>query len=610
MTVQQSHQHTLSSIGGDCGGVGQLKSCLRRGNFSRGRGAVGLDSVTEGARNIATKTTKKTAKAPGGSILHPSSAAIALTREELIQRKQRWQQRQQTKQQQHHKQQNQCRQQQQKQHSQQQRRAEEESSARSAASAPTSQSATPPQSAPLVADSARSATSATSATTTTSRTNTRGGSRSFTTRVVNMTGTTKSGEEDENDERQFMRISKILLAQHTTGRYADAEATQRLLHKHLPRPEQRMRFRRSLQRNVAYLPTFPEPNEHPSLAMTRYAEKVFGPLLTQEMTRKSTPGGERSSSNDNTYEVARHVPPMRDRAQRYPQMFHSQEINATLHPTATNSGHNPLQQLPSLAPLNSPDATSTGPSQPVARYDGPMFPAPPPQRPSSTANTTNTTNIPLQRTSVLLTDQNLPPPVPVRLSPIGSSSANNRTSYADVTSSTGQLGTTSALLPTPIRHPPVYLAPPPIDTSRNINRNSDFNLTPAGQQKTVARLQASTMQSLSIPVQHPQVWMLSPPINNSSSYNKNNHNCPSSTTKQASNTSIHATATTSSPSPLSPPVDPAVAAPQAISSSANSDLSMHHVQSSLFNFTSSTTGTEYEHISHANEHRDQTGTGR
>ncbi len=38
---------------------------------------------------------------------------------------------------------------------------------------------------------------------------------------------------------------------------------------------------------------FPESNEHPSLAMTRYIEKMFESLLVREIKRHITGGGEK-----------------------------------------------------------------------------------------------------------------------------------------------------------------------------------------------------------------------------------------------------------------------------------------------------------------------------
>lgn len=55
-----------------------------------------------------------------------------------------------------------------------------------------------------------------------------------------------------------------------------------------------MAYHNNLNRNVAYLPMFPDPNEHLSFAMTRHAEKIFGQLLAKEV--KSVAGGSAASS--------------------------------------------------------------------------------------------------------------------------------------------------------------------------------------------------------------------------------------------------------------------------------------------------------------------------
>jgi hypothetical protein len=91
----------------------------------------------------------------------------------------------------------------------------------------------------------------------------------------------------EDSERQFMRVTKSLVNRHMASISGNIPLSAiELLHRELPNFEQRMRYQNNLTRNVVYLPMFPDPNEHPSFAMTRYAEKIFGPILAREV--KST----------------------------------------------------------------------------------------------------------------------------------------------------------------------------------------------------------------------------------------------------------------------------------------------------------------------------------
>lgn len=89
----------------------------------------------------------------------------------------------------------------------------------------------------------------------------------------------------EDNERQFMRVTKLLVNRHNAeGTYGNNPSlTIQILHHELPTFEQRMTYYNNLKRNVAYLPMFPEPTEHQSFAMTRYAEKIFGHILAREV---------------------------------------------------------------------------------------------------------------------------------------------------------------------------------------------------------------------------------------------------------------------------------------------------------------------------------------
>ena len=94
--------------------------------------------------------------------------------------------------------------------------------------------------------------------------------------------TTGSLVSTDNEERQFMKLSNLLATQHKSGKYSYAQGTRQLLHYYIPSARQRQLFFQSLRRNKAFLPMFPEPNENPGYALTRYVDRVFGPLLERE----------------------------------------------------------------------------------------------------------------------------------------------------------------------------------------------------------------------------------------------------------------------------------------------------------------------------------------
>ncbi|KAL7494331.1 hypothetical protein ACHAWT_003071 [Skeletonema menzelii] len=87
---------------------------------------------------------------------------------------------------------------------------------------------------------------------------------------------------NDNDERQFMKLSNMLATQHKSGNYSSMQGTRQLLYYYIPSARQRQLFYMSLRRNKAVLPMFPEPNENPGYALTRYVDRVFGPLLERE----------------------------------------------------------------------------------------------------------------------------------------------------------------------------------------------------------------------------------------------------------------------------------------------------------------------------------------
>lgn len=94
--------------------------------------------------------------------------------------------------------------------------------------------------------------------------------------------TTGSLVSNDNDERQFMKLCNILATQHKSGNYSSAHSTRQLLHYYIPSARQRQLFCQSLLRNRSFLPMFPEPNENPGYALTRYVDKVFGQFLERE----------------------------------------------------------------------------------------------------------------------------------------------------------------------------------------------------------------------------------------------------------------------------------------------------------------------------------------
>ena len=98
----------------------------------------------------------------------------------------------------------------------------------------------------------------------------------------------------EISEREFTRMSRLLVSQHMSGsHHNDSSYALQLLHQLMPSVQQRMSFYDHLQRIASYLPMFPEPNEHPSLATARYIEKIFGPILARDV--KNGSGGNTGS---------------------------------------------------------------------------------------------------------------------------------------------------------------------------------------------------------------------------------------------------------------------------------------------------------------------------
>ncbi|EED96680.1 predicted protein [Thalassiosira pseudonana CCMP1335] len=114
-----------------------------------------------------------------------------------------------------------------------------------------------------------------------------------------------SSNSSHDVERRFMKLSKLLASKHSSQHRPSAAYTQCLLQETIPTRSQRQEYYLSLQRNVAYLPMFPVPNEHPSFAITRYVEREFGPLLAREMD-----GGSRWSGNADTSLFASRSPPV------------------------------------------------------------------------------------------------------------------------------------------------------------------------------------------------------------------------------------------------------------------------------------------------------------
>ena len=157
----------------------------------------------------------------------------------------------------------------------------------------------------------------------------------------------------EISEMQFTRVSRLLVSRHMSGsHHNDSTYALHLLQELLPSVQQRMSFYNNLQRIASYLPMFPEPNEHPNLATTRYIEKIFGPILARDV--KNGSGG------------------MSYATQRNPQHYYLQPPQSD--PTVDSHS----QQTPHHHNMIHTFAMSRRP-QPL-RYDldEPMFPPPPP----------------------------------------------------------------------------------------------------------------------------------------------------------------------------------------------------------------------------------------
>lgn len=134
-----------------------------------------------------------------------------------------------------------------------------------------------------------------------------------------------SSNSSHDVERRFMKLSKLLASKHSSQHRPSSAYTQCLLQETIPTRSQRQEYYSSLQRNVAYLPMFPVPNEHPSFAITRYVEREFGPLLAREMD-----GGSRWSGNADTSLFASRSPPVECVGGL---MFPPPSSSSSVHPT-------------------------------------------------------------------------------------------------------------------------------------------------------------------------------------------------------------------------------------------------------------------------------------
>ena len=178
----------------------------------------------------------------------------------------------------------------------------------------------------------------------------------------------------EDSERQFMRISQLLHSQHMTasggGRHNDSSYALQLIFQHLPTIELRLSFYNSLQRNSQYLPIFPEANEHPSIALTRYIEKIFGPILAREIKT--------GSSNSIVVGGYCQSPTMSYATQRYPQHYlqsspHQNDLSDVYHrqQQSQQSPHSQSMLSPSLSMSRHPHHLAERPC-----VDEPLFPPP------------------------------------------------------------------------------------------------------------------------------------------------------------------------------------------------------------------------------------------
>lgn len=175
----------------------------------------------------------------------------------------------------------------------------------------------------------------------------------------------------EVSERQFMRISQLIYSQHMTaaggGRQNDSSYALQLIFQHLPTIELRLSYHNTLQRNAQYLPIFPEANEHPSIAITRYIEKIFGPILAREIKAGS-------SSGEIVLGGYCQSPTMSYATQRYPQHYLQSNQNDLSDVYYRQQSH----QSPLSHSMLSPSLTMNRHAQHSQRprVDEPLFPPP------------------------------------------------------------------------------------------------------------------------------------------------------------------------------------------------------------------------------------------
>jgi hypothetical protein len=192
--------------------------------------------------------------------------------------------------------------------------------------------------------------------------------------------TTGSVVSNDNDERQFMKLCKILATQHQSGKYSSsAQGTRQLLHYYIPSAQQRQLFFQSLRRNRAFLPMFPEPNEYPSFALTRYVDRVFGSLLERESSDIVVA----TSGLPSPTRIMQSTHPNYGQTQHQPIQHFSSLINKEVppppleftnnHPMMFSSPNNLQQSIRHLrSPINIPP-----PIESTNTFHGPMLFPPP-----------------------------------------------------------------------------------------------------------------------------------------------------------------------------------------------------------------------------------------
>ena len=205
--------------------------------------------------------------------------------------------------------------------------------------------------------------------------------------------TTGSVMSNENDERQFMKLSNTLVTEHKSGKYSSVQATRQLLHYYIPSARQRQMFLQSLRRNTAFLPMFPEPNEHPGYALTRYVDRVFRPLLEREdgdihMTTSGPPSPTRVMQP--TYSTSNYQTTQQQQQQQQP-----------IHPSSTSA---PTRDPPLPLDYNNNEFVMLFPPPSAARDEvsRPSDRVPPPIQPSPPSATVQ--HIPNPMTSPLAND--------------------------------------------------------------------------------------------------------------------------------------------------------------------------------------------------------------